>query len=127
MTQQRFVGKVAVVTGGAKGIGRASSRGFAAEGASVVIADLDAAAGEATVREIEAAGGKASFVQGDIAQESFVKEVIAAAVDTYGGLDVLHNNAGVVKYGTVVDQPVADWDWMMGINLRASFLTCKYG
>ena len=127
MTQQRFLGKVAVVTGGAKGIGRASSRAFAAEGASVVIADLDAAAGEATVREIEAAGGKARFVQGDIAQESFVKQVIGAAVETYGGLDVLHNNAGVVRYGTVVDQPVEDWDWMMGINLRASFLTCKYG
>lgn len=125
-TQQRFVNKVAVITGAGKGIGRASAIGFAAEGAAVVIADIDAQAGAETVRQIEAAGGRALFVQGDIADETYVKHLIAEAVRVFGGVDVLHNNAGVNKYGTVVDLAAEDWDWILGVNLRATFLTCKY-
>ncbi|MCL4875318.1 MAG: glucose 1-dehydrogenase [Anaerolineae bacterium] len=123
---ERFKNKVAIVTGGAKGIGRASSLAFAAEGASVAVADLDASAGGEVVKNIQGAGGKAIFVQGDIADEEYVKKLVQETVSAFGGVDVLYNNAGVVRYGTVVDMPVSDWDWILGINLRASFLTCKY-
>ena len=123
---ERFKNKAAIVTGGANGIGRASSLAFAREGASVAVADIDVKAGEAIVNEIKSAGGKAIFVQGDLASEDYVKKLIGETVKAFGGIDVLHNNAGVVKYGTVVDMPVAEWDWILGINMRASFLTCKY-
>ncbi len=123
---ERFKNKVAIVTGGANGIGRASCLAFAREGASVTVADIDDKAGEAIVTEIKSAGGKAIFVQGDIASEGYVKKLIGETVKAFGGIDVLDNNAGVVKYGTVVDMSVADWDWILGINMRASFLTCKY-
>jgi NAD(P)-dependent dehydrogenase (short-subunit alcohol dehydrogenase family) len=126
MMPERFKNKVVIVTGGAKGLGRAGSEAFAREGGSVVIADLDAQAGNALVNEITKAGGKAIFVQGNIADEDYVKQLIATAVSTYGGVDVLYNNAGIAKYDTVVDMPVEDWDELMGVNLRASFLTCKF-
>jgi NAD(P)-dependent dehydrogenase (short-subunit alcohol dehydrogenase family) len=123
---ERFKGKSVIITGGAKGIGRGACIGFAKEGANVTIADIDEAAGESLLKEITASGGKAIFVPGDIAQEEYVKQVVAETVKAFGGVDVLYNNAGVVRYGTVVDMPVSDWDWILGINLRASFLTCKY-
>lgn len=123
---ERFKNKAVIVTGGAKGIGRASVLAFAREGASVAIADLDMQAGSALASEVTSVGGKAIFVQGDIADEGYVKQLVSETVSAFGGVDVLHNNAGVVKYGTVVDMPTADWDWILGINLRASFLTCKY-
>ena len=123
---KRFEGKVAIVTGAGKGIGRACALAFAAEGAAVTIADIDRASGDETRQLIEKAGGRALFIEGDISDESYVKRVIAQTVAEFGGIDVLHNNAGVVRYGTVVDQPVEDWDYQININLRATFLTCKY-
>ncbi|NJL95130.1 MAG: SDR family NAD(P)-dependent oxidoreductase [Anaerolineae bacterium] len=123
---KRFEGKAVIVTGAAKGIGRAAALAFAREGGSVTIADVDGAAGSALAAEINASGGQAICVAGDIAQASTVQQVVAETVHAFGGVDVLYNNAGVVKYGTVVDMPVEDWDWIIGINLRASFLTCKY-
>ncbi len=123
---RRFEDKVVIITGAGKGIGRACASAFADEGASVVIADIDRAAGEDTRAAIVDAGGRALFVQGDIADEVYVKRLVAEAVRVFGGVDVLHNNAGVVRYGTVVDQPVEDWDVQININLRAMFLTCKY-
>lgn len=122
----RFKNKVAIVTGAGKGIGRATALAFAREGASVAVADLDQKAGAAVVAEIQSAGGQAILVPGDIADEAFVKKLVGETVQAFGGVDVLHNNAGVIKYGTVVDMSSADWDWMLNINLRASFLTCKY-
>lgn len=123
---RRFAHKVIIVTGAGKGIGRACALAFAAEGGSVVIADIDAAAGTVTRQLIEADGGRAHFLAGDIADEGYVKQLVGEAANRFGGVDVLHNNAGVVRYGTVVDLPVADWDYQININLRATFLTCKY-
>ena len=90
---KRFEGKVAIVTGGGKGIGRASALAFADEGAAVTIADIDRAAGEETRQLIADKGGRALFVAGDIADESYVKRVVAETVAEFGGIDVLHNNA----------------------------------
>ena len=123
---QRFKDKVVIVTGGGKGIGRASAVAFAGEGARVVIADIDRAGGEETKRIIQTAGGGAVFTAGDIADETYVRQVVQQAVSQFGGIDVLHNNAGVIRYGTVVEQSVEDWDYQININLRAVFLTCKY-
>ena len=123
---QRFKDKVVIVTGGGKGIGRASAVAFAGEGARVVIADIDRAGGEETKRIIQTAGGGAVFIAGDIADERYVRQVVRQAVSQFGGIDVLHNNAGVIRYGTVVEQSVEDWDYQININLRAVFLTCKY-
>ena len=124
--RRRFEDKVAIVTGAGKGIGRACAIAFAEEGASVVIADIDRDAGESAERLIEEAGGRALFVRGDIADEAYVKHLVGEAVKHFGGVDILHNNAGVVRYGTVVEQPVEDWDYQININLRATFLTCKF-
>lgn len=89
-------GKVALVTGGATGIGRSISRSLAAAGASVLVVDVDDIAGTATVRRIDEAGGRAAFVQADVASPHGIREMFAAAATTFGGVDVVCNNAGLV-------------------------------
>lgn len=123
---ERFKDKVIIVTGAGKGMGRASAIAFAQEGGSVAVADIDETAGNETVRLISAAGGKAIFVHCDVAKTMEVQRLVAETVSAFGGVDVLHNNAGIVRYGTVVDFPEDEWDNLMGINLKAPFLTCKY-
>ena len=123
---QRFKDKVVIVTGAGKGIGRACAIAFAQEGARLVLADIDRRAGEIVRQRIQDMGGQALFIAGDIAEESYVAQLVNEAVEHFGGVDVLHNNAGVVRYGTVVDLSVEDWDYQININLRAMFLTCKY-
>jgi NAD(P)-dependent dehydrogenase (short-subunit alcohol dehydrogenase family) len=122
----RFDKRVVLVTGAAVGMGRASAEIFAAEGASVVLADIDEARAQLAVASIESRHGKAVFVQCDVSKESDCRNAIQQAVNTYGGLDILHNNAGVVKYGTVPEMSMEDVDWVLGVNLRGQFMTCKY-
>src|SRR3989304_8269937 len=88
-------GKVALVTGGGSGIGRATAAALAGEGALVVVADVDDAGGAETVRLIEAAGGKAAFVHTDVTNRADLERMVAFAEQTFGGLDILHNNAGI--------------------------------
>lgn len=122
----RFANKVIIVTGGGKGMGRACAVAFAREGGAVAVADVDVAAGTETVKQITDAGGKAIFVQCNIGKAADVQRLVAETVSAFGGVDVLHNNAGIQKYGSVVDMPEDEWDVLMDVNLKATFLTCKY-
>lgn len=117
-------GKVAIVTGSGSGLGKASAVALAAEGASVVVSDVDETGGEATVSQIRAAGGNASFVRADVADEAQCAALVAAAVETYGGLHVLHNNAGIAlpfEDGFTGVLSPAVWDRVIGINLSGTF------
>ncbi|TME30000.1 MAG: SDR family oxidoreductase, partial [Chloroflexi bacterium] len=101
---------------------------FAAEGARVVVAEFAAEAGEETVRQVTDAGGEASFVRADVSREEDASAMVAAAVDRYGRIDVLYNNAGIMPEAdhSVVDTDVGVWDQVMAVNLRGVFLGCKY-
>lgn len=119
--------KVAVVTGAAMGMGRATAILFAQEGAKVVLADIDEAGGLSAVEEIKAAGGQATFVRCDVSQESDVQNVMATAQREYGGLHTLFNNAGIEQPVTPSDQVSAElFDRIIGINLKGTFFGCKH-
>ncbi|MBI3249796.1 MAG: SDR family oxidoreductase [Deltaproteobacteria bacterium] len=120
-------GKVAVVTGGSSGIGRATALIFAREGAKVVVADVLVDGGEETVRMIAAAGGEAVFVKTDMAKAADVEAMVQKAVSTYGRLDCAHNNAGIEgATGRTADYKEADWDRVIQINLTGVWLCMKY-
>ena len=119
-------GKVAVVTGASMGIGRASAVIFAREGASVVVADIDDAGGHDTVAMVEAAGGEASFVHTDVSSPADVAAMVAHAVDTYGGLDCAHNNAGIAApLAPLADYPDEGWDRTIAVMLTGVYLCMK--
>jgi NAD(P)-dependent dehydrogenase (short-subunit alcohol dehydrogenase family) len=124
----RLADKVAVITGAGSGMGRVAAEMFAAEGAKVVAADFDASHGAETVEAVQAAGGEATFVQTDVSDETDAAAMVAAAMDRYGRIDVLYNNAGIMPEAdhSVVDTDVAVWDQVMAVNLRGVFLGCKY-
>jgi NAD(P)-dependent dehydrogenase (short-subunit alcohol dehydrogenase family) len=115
-----------VVTGAGSGIGRAAARQFAAAGDSVVVADVNGDAAMAVVGEIEAAGGKAVAVAGDLTDRAVAEQVVAAAVSTFGGMDVLVNNAGVMdSISAVADTSDEVWERVLGVNLTAPFLLTR--
>ncbi len=118
--------KVAIVTGAGSGIGAASARRFAAEGAKVVAADIRLHKVEQTVADIEGDGGIAIAVQVDVADDASVAAMVDAAIQQFGQLDILFNNAGTLRPGNSVDLSVDDWDLVMGINVRSVFLGAKY-
>jgi NAD(P)-dependent dehydrogenase (short-subunit alcohol dehydrogenase family) len=122
----RLDGKVALVTGAAQRIGREVARTFAAQGASVVIADVQAEAGQQAAEEIRALGGEASFKHADVAQSPEIAAMVGFAVERYGRLDVLVNNAHWEKRGSVVDLDEEDWDRSFDVLLKALYLGCKH-
>jgi NAD(P)-dependent dehydrogenase (short-subunit alcohol dehydrogenase family) len=119
-------GKVAIVTGGASGIGAACARTLAREGAKVVVSDLDDARGEAVAADIRAAGGTAAFVHHDVSLEENWPAVIDAAERGFGRLDVMVANAGIGILCRAVDMSLADWRRQTAVNLDGVFLSVKY-
>lgn len=120
--------EVAVVTGGASGIGAATASRYAEHGASVVVADIDENGGRATADAIVDSGGEATFVATDVTQASDVRRVIETAVETYGGLDVLFNNAGIEgPLSAFESYDEAAFDRVVAVNLKGVFLGIKYG
>ena len=123
----RLEGKIALITGGASGMGRATAELFAAEGASVAVTDFNAALGEETVASITAEGGTARFWEMDVSKEASVSEVVSAAVEAFGGLDILINCAGIIG----VDKPThevteEEWDALFAVDVKGVFFATKH-
>jgi NAD(P)-dependent dehydrogenase (short-subunit alcohol dehydrogenase family) len=126
----RLKGKVALITGAGMGMGRECAVLFAEEGARVVVADIDPKAAAESVKAVEAKGGQAHAVVGDVAIEADVERMIADGVARFGSLHVLHNNAGVLwkdRDRSVLETDEKWWDRVMGINLKSVFWVTKYG
>lgn len=119
--------KVAVITGAGSGIGRATALLFAAEGAKVVVADYSVEGGKETVKLIKEKGGEAIFVATDVSKVADVQKMIKTAIDKYGRLDILYNNAGIEgPLGPTENVSEADWDRVLSVNLKGVFLGSKY-
>ncbi|MDH4147601.1 MAG: SDR family oxidoreductase [Acidimicrobiia bacterium] len=118
--------KTAIVTGAGSGIGAASARRFAAEGAAVVVADVRARKATEVAAQINESGGHAIAFEVDVADAASVEALVAAAVEQFGRLDVLFNNAGTLRPGSAVELSVDDWDFVMAVNVRSVFLGAKF-
>ena len=118
--------KVAIVTGAAQGIGLGIARVFAAEGAHVILCDVNDAVGAAAAAELRGSVGQVVYVHADITVEDDVRHLVAAAVERFGRMDIVVNNAGIVAVQTVEESSVDDWDRIMAINVRSIFLTTKH-
>jgi NAD(P)-dependent dehydrogenase (short-subunit alcohol dehydrogenase family) len=121
-----LLGKAALVTGAAAGMGQATARLLAAEGAAVVLADLDLAGAEETAAEIRAAGGQAVAVRCDVATSADCMAAVGTAVSEFGGLDILVNSAGIIRRADVVETTEEEWDRVMAVNVGSVFLTGKH-
>jgi NAD(P)-dependent dehydrogenase (short-subunit alcohol dehydrogenase family) len=118
--------KVALITGGASGIGRATAVLFAREGAAVSVADINLALGHSVVAEIENAGGKAIFVHCDVTQADDCRAAVDKTVAAFGSLHILFNNAGIIRRADVIDTTEDEWDRVMAVNVKSIFLMSKY-
>ncbi len=125
----RLEGKVALITGGASGMGKVASALFAREGARVVLTDVADDDGEATAAEIRDEGGDAAYVHADVSKEADAKAMVDAAVERFGGLHVLYNNAGVMlpEDGSVDATEERIWDITLAVNVKGVAFGCKYG
>lgn len=121
----RLENKVAVITGGAQGIGRAIALGMAREGAKVVVADLQLEKATAVADEVKALGGEALGIKVNVAEESSVKKLVEATFADFSRIDILVNDAGVYLKSSVVDMSEADWDRTLDTNLGGNFLCCR--
>ena len=118
--------KIAIVTGAASGIGKASALAFAREGANLVVVDVDKRGGEETRETIRARGGEAFFDRMDVTSESEVSRMVEETVARWGRIDILFNNAGIVLVKPLEETTEAEWDRVLSINLKAAFLTIKH-
>ena len=122
----RLGNKAAIVTGGSAGIGRAICERFAEEGARVAVADVDVDGGRETIRLVRQAGGEATFIKTDVSVESEVEAMVSAAVEAFGAVDVLVNDAAVFVFGAIEDVTGDDWQRVMGVNVIGAANTVKH-
>ena len=124
----RLKGKTAIITGAGKGIGRSAALLFAQEGAAVVVADVDAQSGQSAADEVLQNGGRAVFIQANVSDSEQVKKIVSTALENFGGINVLYNNAAIFRPedGKVTDRQERDWDRIIAVNLKGTFLCCKY-
>jgi NAD(P)-dependent dehydrogenase (short-subunit alcohol dehydrogenase family) len=124
----RLADKVCIITGAGGGMGRVAAQRFASEGARVVVAEFSEQAGGETVQLVKDAGGAATFAKVDVSKEDDARAMVDQAIATYGRVDVLYNNAGIMPEAdhSVIDTDVATWDQVMAVNLRGVFLGCKF-
>jgi NAD(P)-dependent dehydrogenase (short-subunit alcohol dehydrogenase family) len=118
-------GKVAIITGAASGIGRATAPLFAREGAAVALADLHDVAGREVAREIQAAGGRAFFECADVSAAADCRRIVERAKAEFGALHILFNNAGIIRRASVLETSESDWDRVMAVNVKSIFLLSK--
>ena len=121
----RLEGRVALISGGAGGVGEAASRLFAAEGARVVIVDRQAQAGEALAAELRAAGAEAVFTHADVSIAAEVEAAVRVGVDAFGSIDVLFNHAGTIVIRPFLETTEEDWDGLMAVNVKSMFLMTR--
>jgi 3-oxoacyl-[acyl-carrier protein] reductase len=117
----KFEGKVALVTGAARGIGEAIALTLAREGADVVVTDVDLEGAQRVAQEIERLGRKARAIQADVSQREAVKQLVSEAVSLFGKIDILVNNAGIIRRGTLVEHSPQEWEKVLGVNLGGTF------
>ena len=128
MASKRFLGKVALVTGAGRGMGKATAMTLAREGAAVVVNDVNMDWAEDVRGEIEEAGGRAIAHAADVSKEDQVQAMINVTVEKYGTVDILINNAGILRSTTPLEEiPLEEWDLMMGVNICGVFLCTKAG
>jgi len=120
-----FEGKVVIVTGGANGIGQAIVKAYADEGAHVVIADIDEKGGEEVSRLTREKGAEGIFIQTDVRDPNSIEKLIKQTVETFGGIDILINNAGVSRFKSFFELSVTEWDDVINTNLRGAFLCAQ--
>ena len=121
----RLKDKVAIVTGGGSGIGQATARLFAQHGARVVIADVNIDGAQATADTIRQAGGEATALQVDITDSTQIREMVDTAIETYGGIDILFNGAGLITLGNALDTDEQSWHRVIAVNLTGTFLCSR--
>lgn len=117
-----MTGKTAIVTGSGQGMGRAVAQALASRGANLVINDLDGALAERTAADMQANGVKAIAIQGNVADAGDVRRMVDTTISHFGGIDILINNAGVLRPTSVIDIPEAEWDLVIEVNLKGTFL-----
>ena len=125
MPQNQLHDKVAVITGAASGIGRATALLFAREGAAVVVTDVNESGGKAVAAEITSHGGRTRFELADVTRAADCKRVVETTVREFGGIHILFNNAGIIRRASVVELSEEDWDRVMAVNVKAIFLMCR--
>jgi len=125
-TSAELHGKVAIVTGGGNGIGRATAELFAAEGAAVAVLDVQGSAAEQVAAGITGAGGRAIAIEADVSCETDAQQAVHQTLEQLGAISILFNNAGIIRRATVVDIPIDDWDLVTAVNLRGVFLMSRF-